>query len=155
MKKKKILLIIITLIGIIALTIGCIAILNSTKEKYIECTASEEKDGITTKVTSKYNYNKKTNIIESIDYSIELSGTMNDNQIAASKQLFENTICNKSNQPNNITCNIEVEKNKLTVSTHEDINNNESSLLGLKDLNKLTYEKFKENQDKDSECIYK
>ena len=66
MKKKKLILIIITLIGIIALTIGCIAILNSTKEKYIECVASEEKNGITTKVTSKYNYNKKTDVIESI-----------------------------------------------------------------------------------------
>lgn len=154
MKKKKLILIILSMIAIIILTILCIVLLNINKEKYILCTASEEKDGITTKVTSKYNYNKKTNFIESIDYEIELTGTMNNNQLNASKELFENTICKKDTKPDNIICNIEIEKNKLTVKTHEDIKNNESSLLGLKNLDKLTYDKFKNNQDKDAECKF-
>lgn len=154
MKKKKLILIIVLMIAIIALTIGCIAFLNVNKEKYILCTASEEKDGITTKITSKYNYDKKTNLIKSIDYEIELTGTMNDDQLNASKQLFENTICKKDTKPKNVTCNIELEKNKLIVKTHEEIKNKESALLGLKDLEKLTYDEFKNNQDKDTECEF-
>lgn len=151
---KKIAIVPITLILIIILTFICISVLNN-KDPYILCEASETKDGIKTTVTSQYNYSKDKKTIKSIDYNIILSGKMKQDQQIASKQLFENTICNKDNKPDNITCNIELPKNKVIVKTHEEIKNNESSLLGLNNLNKLTYNKFKENQDKDTECVFK
>jgi hypothetical protein len=153
--KKKFLVIPIVLVLIITVTFLSIGLLNSNKGTYIECKATEEKDDIKTTVTSKYNYNNEKTIIESIDYSIVLTGKINKDQISASKEFFENTICNKKTQPNNITCTIKTEKNKISVITHEDIKNNTSSLLGLKDLDKLDYKTFKNNQDKDSKCIYK
>ena len=153
MKKSKILILTsIILISVIAAV--CIVLLNSNKQAYVLCEASEEKDGITTLVTSKYNYNKEKTTIESIDYSITLSGKMDNNQLSSSKDLFQNTICKKDNQPDNIKCNIEVEENRITVKTHEEIKNNQSSLLGLKNLNKLTYEYFKKNQDSNSKCTF-
>ena len=79
---------------------------------------------------------------------------MDNNQLSSSKDLFQNTICKKNNQPDNIQCNIEVEENRITVKTHEEIKNNQSSLLGLKNLNKLTYEYFKKNQDSNSKCTF-
>lgn len=155
MKKNKIIILTSIILILTVITITCILLLNSNKETYILCEASEEKDGITTIVTSKYNYNKEKTIIESIDYSISLSGKMDENQLASSKELFQNTICKKDNQPDNIQCNIEVEENKITVKTHEEIKNNESSLLGLKNLDKLTYEHFKNNQDSNAKCTSK
>ena len=153
MKKNKI-IILTSIILILTFIIICIVLLNSNKETYVICEASEEKDGITTLVTSKYNYNKEKTIIESIDYSITISGKMDENQLASSQDLFQNTICKKDAQPDNIQCNIEIEENKITVKTHEEIENNQSSLLGLKNLDKLTYEYFKNNQDSNAKCTF-
>ena len=151
MKKTKIIAIIVVLILIIALTLACIFILN--KDKYILCEASEVNEGITTKVISKYNYDQKGLVINSIDYTIELSGTMDDKQIAASKMMFENTICGTT-KPDNVTCTIETAKNKVKVITHEEIKDNKSTLLGLEDLDKLTYEVNKENNKDNKECKF-
>lgn len=151
MSKKKILIVIALLIAIIGLTILTIGLLN--KEKSITCSGTENKNGTDQTITIKYNYDNKGQVIKSIDYTIELNGTMDDEQLAASKIMFENTICSPT-KPANVTCDIKVAKNNIKVITHEEIKENKSTLLGLEDLDKLTYEVNKENNKDNKECKF-
>ena len=151
MSKKKILIVIALLIAIIGLTILTIGLLN--KEKSITCSGTENKNGTDQTVTVKYNYDNKGQVIKSIDYTIELNGTMDDEQLASSKIMFENTICSPT-KPANVTCDIKVAKNNIKVITHEEIKDNKSTLLGLEDLDKLTYEVNKENNKDNKECKF-
>lgn len=151
MSKKKILIVIALLMGIIGLTILTIGLLN--KEKSITCSGTENKNGTDQTITIKYNYDNKGQVIKSIDYTIELNGTMDDEQLAASKIMFENTICSPT-KPANVTCDIKVAKNNIKVITHEEIKENKSTLLGLEDLDKLTYEVNKENNKDNKECKF-
>lgn len=151
MSKKTILATIGALIMIIGLTVFTIILLN--RDKSITCTGTETENGTDKIVTIKYNYDNKGQVMESIDYTIELSGEMNDEQLAASKIMFENTICSKT-KPENVTCKIEVSENNIKVITHEDIKDNKSTLLGLEDLDKLTYDKNKENNKDNNGCTF-
>lgn len=140
---------ILTLIILTLLLSGC------TKTKSITCEASEteEKTNITTKVISKYNYNKSGLKILSIDYTIEVSGDVSKDNLIATKNMFENTICGKS-KPSNIKCEILLTDEKVAVISNEEIKDNKSSLLGIGNLDELTYNKFKENEKDNKNCKF-
>lgn len=140
---------ILTLIILTLLLSGC------TKTKSITCEASETeaKTNITTKVISKYNYNKSGLKILSIDYTIEVSGDVSKDNLIATKNMFENTICGKS-KPSNIKCEILLTDEKVAVISNEEIKDNKSSLLGIGNLDELTYNKFKENEKDNKNCKF-
>lgn len=140
---------ILTLLALIALLTGC----NKTKSITCEATETDEETKTTTKVVSKYNYDSKGLKIETIDYTIEISGEEDEEKLIATKNMFENTICGKT-KPSNVTCEIILDKTKVTLIANEEIKNNKSSLLGITNIDKLTYNKFKENEKDNNNCKY-
>lgn len=140
---------ILTLITLVILLTGC------NKTKSITCSATEvdEESKTTTKVISKYNYDSKGIKINSIDYIIEISGELGQEKAVATKNMFENTICGK-NKPDNVKCEILLEDDLVKLEANEVIENNKSSLLGVENLDKLTYDKFKENEQDNNNCKY-
>ncbi|MGN0966865.1 MAG: hypothetical protein ACI4OP_04655 [Candidatus Coprovivens sp.] len=123
------------------------------KPKSVTCTAGEEVgEGLSTKVITKYHYNKSGLLVTGIDYTIEITSENDYSQLTTSKSFYENTICNTANLPANITCKMELTETQLKVITHENVENNQSVLLKIGDLSKFTYDSFKDRKEDGIEC---
>lgn len=142
--KNKLLIIIILLF-----ITGC----TNKPEKSVTCIAEEKlEEGLSTKVTTQYYYNKSGLQVTGIDYIIEIKSENDYNQLIATKSFYENTICNTANLPSNVSCNMEITDNELKVITHENVEDNQSTVLKVGDLSKFTYDSFKNHQDEKVEC---
>lgn len=142
---KKTLLLILPLL----LLTGC----EEDKPKSVTCTAGEEiSEGLSTKVITEYHYNKSGLMVVGIDYTIEITSENDYSQLTTSKSFYENTICNTANLPANVTCKMELTDTQLKVITHEDVQNNQSSVLKVGDLSEFTYDSFKDRKEEGVEC---
>ena len=142
---KKTLLLILPVL----LLTGC----TEEKPKFVTCTASEEvSEGLSTKVITEYHYNKNGLLVTGVDYTIEITSEKDYNQLTTAKSFYENTICNTANLPSNVTCRMELTETKLKVITHENIEDNQSTVLKIGELSDFTYDSFKTRKEEGIEC---
>lgn len=153
MKKSVIIIIVAALLLLIGLVVLIITNQGEGPEKFVTCIAGEEvSDGLSTKVTTVYHYNKSGLKVTGVDYTIEIVSKNDYNQLTTAKTFYENTICNTSNLPSNVTCRMELTEDKLSVHTHENIEGNQSTVLKVGDLSDFTYNSFKDHKEEGVEC---
>lgn len=123
------------------------------KPKSVICTAGEEiGKGLSTKVITEYHYNKNGLLVTGIDYTIEITSENDYSQLTTSKSFYENTICNTANLPANVTCKMELTETQLKIITHENVENNQSTVLKIGDLSEFTYDSFEDRKEDGIEC---
>ena len=153
MKKGIVFFVIVAIFLIIGIVSMMIMSSNDKKEKYVTCVAGEEiSEGLSTKVITEYHYNERGLIVTSVDYTIEITSEKDYSQLTTSKTFYENTICNTANLPENVTCRMELTDTQLKVITHEDIKDNQSTVLQIGDLSKFTYDSFEDRKEEGVVC---